>query len=418
MVAGPWAATYLADFGAEVIHVEGPPYGPPYADPTRVLHPLLPEGAPPEDQVSESWVQYGRNKLSLGLDVRHPLGKGVFLDLIARSDIWIDSSRPGTFARFGLSDRSLLRRNPRLVIVHLSGFGQTGDPRYIHRPSYDLIAQAFSGYLASQGNPPPEPPMRTGTAINDLVTGLAGATSAVMAYVHALRTGRGQVVDLAASETFFLMMENMALDFFTRGVVRGRHGNAHPRLHPYEIYPARDGWIVLAAPTPTSWGKLRDALGLPGGPQWDSMSWRGENRATVNERIEAFTRARTVVELEEFGVTHDIAISPILTMADIARNPHYRARRMLRSWTDPVLGRVTGAGIVPKFSRTPGRIWRGAPWVGQDNQRILGRILGYPSARLRRLQESGVIGSFRPGKGRRDAKAPGAKWPPATFSEA
>ncbi len=183
-VAGPWAATYLGEFGARVVHVEGPPFEPPYADPTRRLVPLLP-GSSPVDQVSESWVQYARNKLSVGLDARRPEGRAVFLDLARESDIWIESSRPGTYDRLGLSDKEVWAANPRLTIVHVSGNGQSGDPRRVASPSYDLTAQALSGFLSLQGKPDPEPPMRSGTALNDTVTGLAAATAGLMGYFHA-----------------------------------------------------------------------------------------------------------------------------------------------------------------------------------------------------------------------------------------
>src|SRR5579863_566322 len=159
-VAGPWAATYLGEFGAEVIHVEGPPFRPPYSDPTRTLPPLLPEDPGGRSRVSESWVQYARNKLSLGLDLRPPEGRAVLLDLLARADIWIESSRPGSYDRLGLDDATVHGRNPRLTIVHISGYGQSGDRDRIRAPSFDLIGQAYSGFLAIQGNPEPEPPMR------------------------------------------------------------------------------------------------------------------------------------------------------------------------------------------------------------------------------------------------------------------
>jgi crotonobetainyl-CoA:carnitine CoA-transferase CaiB-like acyl-CoA transferase len=396
VVAGPWAATFLGDFGAQVIHVEGPPFGPPYADPSRILPPLLPVGRPPEEQTSESWAQYGRNKLSLGLDITRPGGRRVLLDLMRASDIWIDASRPGTFDKLGLADRTVLRANPRLVVVHVSGFGQTGSAAYLRRPSYDLVAQAMSGYLASQGNPEPEPPLQSGTAINDLVTGLCGATAALMGLHHARATGEGQVVDVAAYEIFFLMMENMALDYFSRGAVRGRHGAAHPRLYPYGVYPAKDGWIVVAAPTPLSWRKLRERIGLPEDPRWETMGGRQECRREIDPRIRAFTERRTVKQLERIGVRDDVAFAPILTMADIATNPHFRSREMLLPWTDPVAGKVRGAGITPKFSRTPGRVWRGAPWLGQDNAAILEHVLGYGEDRIAELTSQRLLGSYRP----------------------
>ncbi len=396
VVAGPWAATLLGDLGAEVVHVEGPPFRYPYADPTRVLSPTLPESSPPEDRVSESWVQYGRNKLSLGLDISMPEGKRVLRDLLRWADIWIDASRPGTFAQRGFPDAGVLRTNPRLVVVHVTGFGLTGRPEYLRRPSYDLVAQAFSGFLALQGEPEPKPPMRVSTALNDAVTGLGAAFAALAALHSSRRTGRGQVVDVAQYELSFLMLENMVLDYTLRGKVRERMGHAHPRLHPYELFRARDGWVVLAAPTPVAWRKVRQLIPLPADPRWDDMAWRVAHRRKVNAPLARFIRSRSVRELERLGVRHDVAFAPILDIREIARNPQYRAREMLLSWEDPVLGRVRGAGVAPKFQRTPGGVWRGAPWLGQDNVTVLRSILRYPSSRLRLLRERGVIGEAPP----------------------
>jgi crotonobetainyl-CoA:carnitine CoA-transferase CaiB-like acyl-CoA transferase len=390
----------LGDFGADVVHVEGPPFGPPYADPVRCTAPLLPVGASLEDGVSTSWVQYNRNKRAVGLDVARPEGRDIFLDLVRHSDIWVDSSRPGTFDKLKLSDAEVLRANRRIVIVHVSGFGQNGHPAYVRRPSYDLVAQAFSGFLACQGNPAPEPPMRSATAINDLVTGLGAATGALMAYIHAQKTGEGQVVDVAQYEMFFIMMENMALDYFSRGVVRSRHGNAHPRLHPYEVFPAKDGFVALAAPTPRSWEKLRDLVGLAADSQRDNMAWRVDHREQVNVHLRNFTLKHTIAQLEALGLEHDVAFAPILTMAEIASNPHYLAREMMLRWQDPVAGEVRGAGIAPKFSRTPGAVRRGAPWLGQDNAFVLGDILGYSADRQRAFAEQGIVGAYNPAASR------------------
>ncbi len=393
-VAGPWAATYLGEFGARVIHVEGPPFAPPYADATRTLRPLV-EGTDFRDPVSESWVQYSRNKLSVGLDVRSPDGRAVFLDLLRASDIWIESSRPGTYDRLGLSDETVWAANPRLTIVHVSGHGRTGDPLRIGAPSYDLTAQAMSGFLSLQGEPDPAPPMRSGTALNDTVTGLAAAMGGLMGHYAALRTGRGQSVDVAQYEIFFILLENLALDYFLRGVVRGRHGTAHPRLHPYDVHRARDGWVVVAAPTPDSWRRLADLIGFSD-PAYDDRDFRLAHRAPVDAAIAEFCRVRSRDELESLARAHDVAISRVLDIADIARDPHYRAREMLVEWDDPVTGRVRGAGVAPKFSETPGGVWRGAPWLGQDNDAVLGQILGYPAARIASLRDRGAIGEYPP----------------------
>lgn len=394
VVAGPWASTYLAEFGAEVIHIEGPPFEPPYSDPTRTLPPLLPEGAPAGEGVSESWVQYSRNKLSLGLDLKRPEGREVFLDLGRRAHIWIESSRPGTYDGLGLSDATVQDVNPRLTIVHVSGFGQTGQRERIGAPSFDLIGQAYSGFLSLQGNPEPEPPMRSGTALNDTVTGLSAATAALMGYVHAQRTGVGQVVDVAQYEVFFTLLENMALDYFMRGVVRGRLGNAHPRLHPYNVVRAEDGWVVVAAPTPASWARFRDLLGLTD-RRLDEPEFRITHRDLVDPAIDRFCASRTVEQLEQIGRDHDTAISRVYRMDEIARDPHFIERKMFLEWIDPVAGPVKGAGVAPLFRTTPGGVWRGAPWLGQDNEAVLGRLLGYSSERIQALAAVGVLGEHR-----------------------
>ncbi len=399
-VAGPWAATYLGEFGAEVVHVEGPPFAPPYADATRTLRPLL-AGHDPADQVSESWVQYSRNKLSVGLDARRPEGRAVFLDLLRHSDIWIESSRPGTYDKLGLSDAAVWEANPRLTIVHVSGHGRTGDPSRIAAPSYDLTAQAFSGFLSLQGNPDPDPPMRAATALNDTVTGLASAAAGLMGYIHAQRTGRGQSVDVAQYEIFFLLLENLALDYFVRGVVRARYGSAHARLHPYDVHRARDGWVVVAAPTEESWRGLRDLIGFTD-PAYDDRDYRLAHRGPVDARIAEFCRERTRETLERLGREHDVAIARVLDIADIARDPHYRDRGMFLEWEDPIAGRVKGAGVAPKFSGTPGGVWRGAPWLGQDNDRVLGGLLGYSEEQIARLRTAGIIGEHRPRDGPAD----------------
>jgi crotonobetainyl-CoA:carnitine CoA-transferase CaiB-like acyl-CoA transferase len=402
-VAGPWAATYLGEFGARVIHVEGPPFEPPFADPTRTTRPLL-EGSVPGEAISESWVQYSRNKLSVGLDVRRPEGRELFLRLIEQSDIWIESSRPGTYDKFGLSDEEVWRANSQLTIVHVSGYGRTGRPERMGAPSYDLTAQAFSGYLSLQGNPDPDPPMRSGTALNDTVTGLAAATAGLMGYIHAGRTGRGQSVDVAQYEIFFILLENLALDYFVRGVVRGRYGSGHARLHPYDVHRAKDGWVVVAAPTPEAWAQLKTVIGFDD-PAFDDRDYRLAHRERVDQAIAGFCQSRTRTELEGIGRAHDIAINRVFDIADIARDPHFREREMFVEWDDPVAGRVKGAGVAPKFSETPGGVWRGAPWLGQDNRRVFHGLLGLPESEIQALEDSGVIGE-RPPDGPPNSRPP------------
>jgi crotonobetainyl-CoA:carnitine CoA-transferase CaiB-like acyl-CoA transferase len=350
-------------------------------------------------------VQYARNKLSLGLDLRRPEGRRIFLDLARRSDIWIESSRPGTYEKLGLSDRAVRRGNPRLTIVHVSGYGQTGVPERVAAPSYDLTAQAFSGYLSLQGKPDPAPPMRAGTALNDTLTGLGAAGAALMGYLHAQRTGRGQSVDVAQYEIAFSLLENLALDYFARGVVRGRHGSAHARLHPYDVHRASDGWVVVAAPNTDAYLRLKRMIGFTD-PRYDDTIYRSAHRRPVDRAIARFCRTRSRAQLEALGRRHDVALSRVYDIADIAKDPHFRARGMLLEWDDPVAGRVRGSGVAPKFSATPGAVWRGAPWLGQDNARVLTRALGYSRARVHRLEREGIIGAEPPRRAPPERRAP------------
>jgi crotonobetainyl-CoA:carnitine CoA-transferase CaiB-like acyl-CoA transferase len=395
LVAGPWAGTYLGEFGAEVIHVESAPFAPPYADASRSLVPRIPEGVAPESTVSESWVQYSRNKLSVGLDLRQSEGRSLFLKLLARSDIWVESSRPGTYDRLGLGDAEVHGHAPKLTIVHVSGYGQTGDPERIAQPSFDLTAQAYSGFLSLQGNPDPDPPMRAGTALNDTVTGLAAAAGALMGYIHAQRTGKGQTVDVAQYEVFFTLLENLALDYFARGAVRGRHGTSHARLFPYETVRALDGWVVVAAPTEESWRKLSEMMGLRH-PSWTTDAGRRQDREEIVGSIRAYCAARSVAELEAEGRQRDAAVSGVFDISRIAKDPHFRARQMFVEWDDPVAGRVKGAGVAPKFVDTPGGVWRGAPWLGQDNSAVLTGLLGCSPEQLKDLESRGIVGHRAP----------------------
>jgi crotonobetainyl-CoA:carnitine CoA-transferase CaiB-like acyl-CoA transferase len=194
---------------------------------------------------------------------------------------------------------------------------------------------------------------------------------------------------------FFSLLENLALDYFARGVVRGRHGTAHGRLYPYDVVRGADGWVVVAAPTDDSWGKLARLMGLDD-PLWTTDAGRREHREEIDVRIARFCGARSVAELERLGRESDVAISGIFDIARIARDPHYAARGMFVEWEDPVAGRVKGAAAAPQFSRTPSAVWRGAPWLGQDNAAVLGQILGYGTERIAELAARGVTGSSPP----------------------
>ncbi len=246
--------------------------------------------------------------------------------------------------------------------------------------------------------------MRSGTALNDTVTGLAAATAGLMGHIHASRTGRGQSVDVAQYEVFFVLLENLALDFFARGVVRGRYGSGHARLHPYDVHRSKDGWVIVAAPTPEAWDRLKSVIGFADAT-FDDRDYRLTHREVVDRAIAEFCASRTRQDLEQIGRDRDVAITRVFDIADIARDPHFRERGMFVEWDDPVAGRVKGAGVAPRFSETPGGVWRGAPWLGQDNQWVFREMLGLSRAEIEQLQASGVIGE-RPPRAPPNSKPP------------
>jgi formyl-CoA transferase len=205
---------------------------------------------------------------------------------------------------------------------------------------------------------------------------------------------------------FFVLLENLALDYFMRGVIRGRFGTGHARLHPYDVHRASDGWVVVAAPTPESWRHLKEVIGFSD-PAFDDRDYRLAHREPVDRAIAEFCRTRTRDELERIARERDVAISRVSDISDLARDPHYQRREMFLEWDDPVAGRVKGAGVAPKFSETPGGVWRGAPWLGQDNDVVLAGVLGYAPARVAQLRASGVVGEHPPG--------PGSARPPPFF---
>jgi len=351
--AGPFSATYLAEFGAEVIHVETPPYGPPYADASREAFPYLPLGASIKDGVSQHWVQESRNKLSLALDYTKPEGRQLLLRLVKRSDIFLESSRPGTFTKLGLDDDCLLRTNPRLVVVHVSGFGQTGP--YSRRPSYDLVTQAFSGFLYGQGFPD-RPPTMASFSMCDYLAAAWCAFATLAAYLHSRKTRRGQVVDLAMYEVVFRTLENMCVNYFADSTVRERWGNSHPLHFPYGVYQAADAPVVIAAPFIGTWRRLADLLSISESKEWDEQDARIRGREKVDTIIDQWVRNKPAKEVEKVLLENNIPCSVVYNMKDIANDEHYNAREMLAELRAP--------GLCPCFQELPGRF--GEALLGWD----------------------------------------------------
>ena len=390
LIAQPYAAALAAEMGAEVIQVERPGEGDAA---WRHLGMQLPtkDGS---GQVATTWVQERRNELYTTLDFSVPEGRDVFLRLIKECDIWMESSKPGSYTKWGLTDEVVLQTNPTIVIAHVSGYGQSGHADYLGRASYDMIGQAFGGLMYQTGFPDPDPPVRANPWTADYITALFCLWSSLSGYIFAQRTGKGQVIDIAQFESIHRLLSGTMVEYFANGFVRGRSGNKATAFQPYDAFQASDGWVVIGAVGLAVFSRVCQAIGLdPQDEKWQNAS------ADVNsiEGIEfdallrGWVAERTVADVVEAMNAAQVACCPIMNSKDMADDPHYQARMLHIKWEDGQVGTVKGTGVTPLFSETPGKIWRGSVPVGHDNEAVYTRLAGLSVEQVAALKEKGVI---------------------------
>ena len=389
-IAQPFAAELAAEMGAEVIHIEQPQIGDVG---WRSFGNRLParDGGEP---VGTSWIQERRNMLSVTLDLSKPRGRELFLRLVATAELWMESSRPGTYQKWGLDDAAVWAVNPRLVITHVSGYGQDGHPDYVSRPALDAISQGFGGTMYLTGFPDPMPPTRAAPWIGDYLTSYSALASSMAALLHARSTGKGQSVDVALFEMIHKTLGGTMIDYFHDGIVHERYGNRSRLFQPIDTFRARDGWVMLAA-VAGLYERLCRAIGLdPADPRWRIAATNLDSPEGLEfDRIlRQWIGGRTVDEVvRTLGNEAKVPCGPILSSKEIAADPHYQARGVHVEWDDEQVGRVKGIGVAPKFSDTPGRIWRGSVRLGHDNATVYRELLGLSDAELDELRQQQVI---------------------------
>lgn len=387
IVAQPFAASLAAEMGAEVIQIERPHVG----DVTRSLSNSA-DGSGP--WINHLWAQDRRNTFYTTLDFTAPEGKEMFLRLIEGVDIWMESSKAGTYSNWGLDDETVHAVNPALVITHVSGYGQTGHPDYLNRASYDPIGQAFGGTMGITGSPDPEPPMTSRPLAADYTTAQMCLWSTLAAYIHAIRTGQGQVIDLAQYEAVHKVMSGTMVEYFSTGQNPDRRGNKSGRSQPFGSYQAQDGWLVVAA-LGTVFDRVCTVLGLDtASGYWDEARLNLDSIPGIefDAILRGWVEMRTVREVVRILNEAQVGCSAVMTPKDIAEDPHYEAREIHTEWDDLQLGRrIKGIGVVPKFSKTPGKIWRGSAPLGHDNDTVYRHFLGLEGEDLERLRERGII---------------------------
>lgn len=387
LIAGPFAAKTLADFGAEVIKIEPPGAG----DPLRKWRLL-------KDGTSVWWQVQSRNKRSLALDLKQPEAQDIVRRLAAEADVLIENFRPGALEGWGLGPAALQALNPGLIMLRISGYGQTGP--YRDRPGFGVVAEAMGGlrHLTAE---PGRVPVRVGVSIGDTLASLHGVIGILLALQHRHATvspeapkGRGQVIDVALYEAVFNCMESLLPEYSAFGAVRGPAGSAMPGIAPTNAYRCADGGYALIAGNGDSIFKrlmhciARDDLGQD--PALADNAGRVARVQELDAAIGAWAATRPVNEVLAALDAAQVPAGKIYTVADIAADPHYAARGMLQTVTMDDGSALTVPGVVPRLSSTPGGQWRRAPALGQDSEAVL-REVGLTDAQIATLRARGVV---------------------------
>jgi len=380
LIAGPFAAKTLADFGADVVKIE-PPVG---GDPLRKWRLL-------KDGTSVWWQVQSRNKRSLALDLKEAAAQDIVRKLAIEADVLIENFRPGAMEGWGLGPDALLALNPRLVMLRISGYGQSGP--YRDRPGFGVVAEAMGG-LRHLSAEPGRVPVRVGVSIGDTLAALHGVIGILMALQERHASGRGQVIDVALYEAVFNCMESLLPEYGAFGAVREPAGSALPGIAPSNAYRCRDGGYALIAGNGDSiFKRLMSAIGradLAADPLLADNAGRVARVAEIDAVIGAWAAQHTVAEVLAVLDGAGVPAGRIYTVADIAADPHYRARGMLGEVRLDDGSALAVPGVVPKLSRTPGGHRRNAPALGQDSDAVL-RELGLTPAQIQALRERGIV---------------------------
>ena len=381
LIAGPFAAKTLADFGAEVIKIEAPGGG----DPLRKWRLL-------KDGTSVWWQVQSRNKRSVALDLRQLEAQEIVRKLALDADVLIENFRPGAMEAWGLGPDTLLALNPRLIMLRISGYGQTGP--YRDRPGFGVVAEAMSGLRHLTGEPG-RVPVRVGVSIGDTLAALHGVIGILLALQHRHISGQGQVVDVALYEAVFNCMESLLPEYSAFGAVRGPAGSAMPGIAPTNAYRCSDGAYALIAGNGDSiFKRLMLCIGRPDLAADAALTGNDGRVLRVQELDEAIGQWASGLTVEEALAALERAEVPagkIYTVADIAADPHYAARGMLQAVHMDDGSELAVPGFVPKLSATPGSHRRNAPALGQDTDAVL-REIGLSMVQISALRQRGIVG--------------------------
>ncbi|WP_312463429.1 CaiB/BaiF CoA-transferase family protein [Comamonas sp.] len=380
LIAGPFCGKTLGEFGADVVKIEATGAGDPLRN-WRLL----------QDGTSVWWQVQSRNKQSLALDLRQKEAQDIARQLIAEADVLVENFRPGTLEGWGMSPEELHALNPGLVMLRISGYGQTGPYRDL--PGFGVIGEAMGGlrHLTAE---PGRVPVRVGVSIGDTLAALHGVIGVMMALYHRkVNGGSGQVIDVALHEAVFNVMESLIPEYSAFGVVREAAGSALPGIAPSNAYACQDGWVLVAGNGDSIFKRLMDTIGRPDlgqAPDLASNAGRVARIEEIDAAISAWTQPRAIAQVMDALAAARVPAGKVYTAKDISEDPHYRARQMIVPQTTRDGHTLEVPGIVPKLSVTPGTIRNSAPHLGDDTDAVL-QGLGLSAAQIATLRERGIV---------------------------
>ena len=382
LIAGPFAGRLFGDFGAEVIKVEPPKIG----DPLRKWRLL-------KDGTSLWWYVQSRNKKCITLNLKSKEGEEIIKKLAKEVDIIIENFKPGTLEKWNIGYEDLKKINPKIIMVRISGYGQSGP--YSSKPGFGSIGEALGGIRYLSGYPD-LPPVRTGISIGDSVAAIYAVMSAVMAiYNRDMNGGEGQYIDVALYEAIFSLMESLVSEYDQFKFIRERSGNTLPGIAPSNIYLCNDGkYVAIGANGDSIFQRLTQAMGredLAKNEAFKSNDGRAKNMAYLDAQITQWTISKTIDEVLSILDVHQIPSGAIYNVADMFKDAHFKAREMIQDVKVEGLGNLKMPGIIPKFSKTPGSIkWSGLK-LGESNREIYQELLGFSAEALSEMKTRGII---------------------------
>lgn len=379
LIAGPFCAQLFADMGADVIKVEPPGQGDPMRIWGRPGYPLL-------------WSVIARNKRCITANLREESGQDIVRQLVAQADFIIENFRPGTMEKWGLGYDDLKAINPKIIMIRVSGYGQTGP--YAKRPGYASVGEAMGGLRYLMGEPDRKP-SRAGVSIGDTLAGTFATVGALSALYHREQTGEGQMVDSSIFESVLAMTECLVPEYTIEGFTRERSGSYLPAIAPSNIYDGTDGMVIIAANQDTVFARLCAAMGDPGlkeNPRYVDHEARAKHQHELDDLINEWTKTRSIDEIEKIMIEHAVPVGKIYRAEDMLDDPHYAAREALVDLPSERWGEIKMQNIFPKLSSTPGKIrWPGPEKLGEHTEEVLTELLDLTPEQVKKLRASGIV---------------------------